>query len=398
MGHSLSVMVAMRSPHIAAQLKTTLANVNGYRFETFSGGLQEATSRLASIAKTDVVVIDLALNDPAELSGLTRLIEKCTARTAIVATSTDAGMDDIRNLMRIGVADYLPQPITGDDLTAALDTLASRIRSLKASSGEQGLVYSFLKSCGGMGSTTLAIQTACSLLGQRKPKADVLLCDLDLQFGNAALSLDINSKRGLLDILQSVDRFDAGFLQGVVTAHESGINVMPAPAEIVPLDFMNVDLAERLVELARSEYEYVVFDMPQAWTQWSASILEKSDVIVLVTQLTVPAIRLARRQIDTLRQQGIDKDRIFVVANRFSKSWGTGVHIKQAEKALGHSIDHFVANDYKTVNAAQNQGVPIKSIQRRCKVVKQIGGLVEASLQSVQKTESRAEPTQARHA
>ena len=392
MGHSLSVMVAMRSPHMAAQLKSTLANVNGYRFETFSGGLQEAANRIAGESRIDVVVVDLALNDQAELSGLTHLIENCAAQTAVVATSTDANLDDVRNLMRIGVADYLPQPIASDDLIAALDTLASRIRSLKASSGEHGLVYSFIKSCGGMGSTTLAIQTACSLLGQRRPKADVLLCDLDLQFGNAALSLDINSKRGLLDILQAVDRFDAGFLQGVVTAHESGINVLPGPSEIVPLDFMKVDLAERLIELARAEYDYVVFDMPQAWTQWSALILEKSDVIVLVTQFTVPAIRLARRQIDTLRQHNIDKDRIFVVANRFNKSWAAGVHLKQAEKALGHSIGHFVANEYKTVSAAQNQGVPIKSIQRRCKVVKQIGGLVEASLQSVQQTETRSEP------
>ncbi len=394
MGHSLDVMVAMRSPEHVEQLNSKLSQVNGYSFETFTGGLSEATIRIGGDSKQDVVVVDLDLKEATELDRLAKLIEKCGPGTPIVATAHDASLDDVRKLMRIGVADYLPQPIECDDLLAALDTLAIRIRSIAVEAKDQGLVYSFLGACGGMGSTTLAIQTACNLLGRKKPKARVCLLDVDLQFGNAGLSLDISSKRSLLDILQSVDRFDAGILQGVVTEHACGIDVVPAPPEIVPLDFMSVDLAERLVEVVRAEYQFVVFDMPQAWTDWTATLLDKSDIIVLVTQMTVPAIRLARRQLDTLRQHGVPKDRVLVVANRFDKLRGGDVHVKQAEKALDHEIGQIIANEFKIVNSAQNQGIPITNIQRRSKVVKQIGELVQLSLQIINPSETYADPAE----
>ncbi len=383
MGHSLDVMVAMRSPKYADQLKSKLNNVNGYSFDTFTGGLSEAVARIAGDSRKDVVVVDLELKEATELDELAKLIERCGPGTPIVATAHDASLDDVRKLMRIGVADYLPQPIESDDLLSALDTLASRIRATAANTRGEGLVYSFLGACGGMGSTTLAIQAACNLLGRKKPTARVCLLDVDLQFGNVGLSLDISSKRSLLDILQSVDRFDPGILQGVITEHACGIDVVPAPPEIVPLEFMSPELAGRLVEVARAEYQYVVFDMPQAWTNWTAIILEKSDFVVLVTQMTVPAIRLARRQLDTLRQHGVPKDRVMVVANRFDKQRGGGVQVKQAEKALDHEIGQIVANEFKVVNSAQNQGVPIRNIQRNSKVAKQIAELVQSSLQII---------------
>ena len=79
---------------------------------------------------------------------------------------------------------------------------------------------------------------------------------------------------------------------------------------------------------------------------------------------------------------------MIVVANRFDKHRGGGVQVKQAEKALDHKIGQIIANEFKVVNSAQNQGVPIKNIQRNSKVAKQIGELVQSSLQIINPSEA----------
>jgi pilus assembly protein CpaE len=120
--------------------------------------------------------------------------------------------------------------------------------------------------------------------------------------------------------------------------------------------------------------------------------LQKSDLILMVTQLTVPHVRQARRQLDHMTSHGLVDVPVSVVVNRFEKGWGKGVNAKEAAKALNREIDYFIMSDFKLVSEAINQGVPISKIARRSKVEKSIGDLVDGSMKDLSGGEVRSEP------
>jgi pilus assembly protein CpaE len=120
--------------------------------------------------------------------------------------------------------------------------------------------------------------------------------------------------------------------------------------------------------------------------------LQKSDLILMVTQLTVPHVRQARRQLDHLSSHGLGDVPVKVVVNRFEKGWGKGVTAKEAAKALNRGIDYFVMSDFKLVSESINQGVPMSKIARRSKVEKSIGDLVDGTMRELSGGENRSEP------
>src|SRR3546814_20665712 len=90
----------------------------------------------------------------------------------------------------------------------------------------------------------------------------------------------------------------------------------------MPLEKFTPDFIRRLTEVARGRFDVVLADLPPAWSLWTFEALRQSDEILLVTQMTVPGVRQARRQLATLTAEGLGELPIKVVLNRFEKSWG----------------------------------------------------------------------------
>src|SRR3546814_13823442 len=95
------------------------------------------------------------------------------------------------------------------------------------------------------------------------------------------------------------ERLDADLLEGAMSRHHSGLSVVAAPRDVMPLESFSPDFIRRLIEVARSRFAVVLADLPPAWSQWSFEVLRQSDEVLLVTQITVPGVRQARRQLDT---------------------------------------------------------------------------------------------------
>jgi pilus assembly protein CpaE len=363
-----------------SELQKLFASTSEMRIELRSGTLRDFTSACTGPTHPDVLVADIRSDTEEDINWLADVMRK-TSRMAVIVTSSDASFSGVRQLMRLGVVDYLPQPIERSDLLGALEMAKSRLQPSGKQSRNEGRVMPFIRSCGGAGATTLAIQAAFSLLEGRRTPRKVCLIDFDLQFGGVMLALDLNAKRNMMDIVQSPERVDGAFLKGVLSRHESGLYVLPAPDRIIPLDAMSADVAAKIITLARQEFDYVVVDLPHAWTAWTARVLSLADAICLVTQLNVPGIHQTRRQLDTLAGQGLGQSPVIVTANRFSKSFRNRGFVKQAEESIGRSIDYFVPNDYRTVSQAINAGTPLSAIKRRNPVEKQVMKMMNATVE-----------------
>jgi pilus assembly protein CpaE len=238
-----------------------------------------------------------------------------------------------------------------------------------------------MRASGGMGATTLAINAAYVLTqtpGASAPR--VCLLDLDPQFGNAALCLDLAHGHGLVDIVRSPARLDGELLRGAMLPHRSGLHVLTTPNIPMPLEALHPEVVEQIIDVAQREFDYVIIDLPRALTNWTEVVLVRSAMLALVVQLTVPALRQARRLIDLLQEEGHYALPLAVVLNRYARKWNDFLGTKEAEKALGRKVDHVIANDFELVSSALNEGLPAAAINRRGKFSRNVEEMVEATL------------------
>ncbi len=387
----LNVLGVLRSRETETQLQTAFGKVENAKLETRVVDMQSAGTDIGDVNGSNVLFLDVKLGGGVGAEMIGKIVDKYSGRIPILASSPDPTVDGIRQLMRLGVVDFLPQPISHAELEAALALANRHQMPVVTSTKPAGMVISFLNARGGLGATTVAIQTASSLTNGGERNGRVCLMDLDLQFGSVALYLDLRSQNGLDDIIEASSGMGGSFLRGVMTRHEAtGLDVLAAPGKLLSFDSVTPELVNRLVNIARDEYEFAVMDLPHTWSAWTCEALIASDRIVIVTQLTVAAIRETRRQIDTIRDEGIATDNVRVFLNRHDSRWGDGIRVKEAEKVLGRRFDHFISNDYKTVRRALDCGVPLTDVKSRCVVEKQVRKWV-AQLIS-EKSSNRQEP------
>ncbi len=379
----MNVLAVVQSEEIKDSLNNVHFENNSVNFDVFVGKVGDVGPDVIDGHGPDVLLLDINLSDDSEVEALDGIIRTYGKSLSVVATSRDATLEGVRRLMRLGVADFLPQPISDSELTTALEYASRKIGHGEGAEQARANVFSYIKPVGGMGATMLAVQSAYCLAAMGTKEPQVCLLDLDLQFGNAAVYQDLQCKFSIMDVVLSPGELDGAFLRGVMAHHNSGIDVLTAPLTIEPLDALTPDLVARLLDVAAEEYDYVLIDMPQALTDWTQVVLDRSDVVFLVTQLTVAAIRQSRRLLEIMREKGIDEAHTAIVVNRFESRWSREVTVKEAEKALGRQIDYFVPNDYKTVNAALNEGVRLSEIKRGSKVEKRIDALFKSVLKGL---------------
>ncbi|MGH6954849.1 MAG: AAA family ATPase [Alphaproteobacteria bacterium] len=372
------LLAVLRSEEARGFLAETCAAMNGAGVDVVMGGIGKVDAQLINSRQPDVLLLDLDLSTSEDTDILEGILRSNVPRGAVVATSHNATLEGVRRLMRLDVADFLPQPFAHADLMAAIEHAVRKSGLNEPQRAAGGKVWSFIRPVGGVGSTMLAVQAACELADRNKEGRGVCLLDLDIQFGSAGTYLDVTSTFSVIDLLHGQETLDGTFLRGLMAHHKSGVDVLVAPSAMVAVDALTPELIGELLSYARAEYGHVVVDLPVAWTDWTQAVLAHSDAVLLVTELSVAAIAQTRRLADYWVNAGLGSVPLSIVANRFEKHWGDGPSAKEAEKALGRKVDYFVPNDPKTVTTALNEGVRLSEVSRRSKATRAIEDLVSA--------------------
>lgn len=375
----------VKSHDINTDILRLLEDTQRFRCLTSVGSIENNMSPLMQSNEQSILLVEIDFDGDHEIDALAQVIRSRGNGVSVIATSSDVRIENIRKLMRIGVIDFLPQPITQEDLINVLDDAITHLEPTSVTHSGQGKVFSFMKAGGGCGATTVAMQTAYSLMGNKKNREKKSVCylDFDLQFGNAALFLDLDQKHSVQEVIENADRMDGDYLRSVMSKHSSGLYILPAPEEIIPLEAMTPQVAELIINIAAEEFDHVVIDLPMPWTMWTNTVLSNSDSVNLVMQLSVKAIRQSKRILDMMVNQGLDDEAVNIIANRQKKTLGTRGFVKKAEAALHHSIDHFVPNDYKIVSKSQDLGELIPMVKNRTIIEKQIDKLTISCLHNI---------------
>lgn len=326
------------------------------------------------IQRGQVLIVEV---DPGADASSNRLaaLRAAHARLPIIAAVRDPSIPVVRALLQSGVNDVLALPLTAAELRAALERIRSTVDAGHHGGGADGRVVSVIKSVGGVGATMLATQAAS--LHASRGHDETCLFDFDLQFGNAATYLGLQPQLGLADLLEAGARVDGDLLRSVMARTRTGLNVVAAPSEIMPLESVSADQIFDVVDLATRNYGMIFADLPGNWTNWSLSLMARSDVVLLVVELTIASLRQAQRQLALLRNQGVVDDRLQIVVNRAQKKLFRTIDLTDAERALNHPVAFSIANDFPLVSTALDQGVLLEDIKAKNRISRDIGEILD---------------------
>lgn len=381
-GRPATMLAQFRSPETRDSVTRGLASLGSLAVHAYLGGIETLEPAELTRNPPDVLFVDLDLGSPAQVATLEAL---AGAGASVVVTAERPSVESLRRLLRLGIADLVPQPVEpGQALDAVRSAIAQALRRRGGPETGRGAVIAFLKAGGGVGATSLAVQAACQLAaaGARekaatKADASVCLLDFDLQFGAAALHLDIDHSASLIELPDLSRRFDSTLLRSAVAHHAGGVDLLPAPASVHPLDMVTPETACALVQVAAQEYRHTLIDLPQAWTGWTRAVLAETGAIVLVLRPDVPSIRQARRQLETLAAEGCGDIPLMAVANRCAFGpFGGGVTLKEAARALGRPIGHAIPRADGAFGEAADAGVPLAGVRGGRGPAKRIGRMI----------------------
>src|ERR1700733_9776897 len=236
-----------------------------------------------------VVIVDLGTPEQKQrgLSDLQDLIGRAGGDLPVIVVVDS--FDEVvgRTLVQMRVADILVKPVEPTELLRAC------ARVMRTGS-EQSQIYTFLPVTGGAGTTTIAIQSALTLLDNKNQKSPST-CLVDLNFHRSACVdyLDIEARLNLKEIEISPERLDRQLLEGMLSNPPSGLAVIAAPN--LPTELLSVtpNIVMGMLNVVCQCFEQIVIDMPNAWHSWTENVVLGSNKLFLVSEATVPSLRKA---------------------------------------------------------------------------------------------------------
>jgi pilus assembly protein CpaE len=326
------------------------------------------------LAGAAAAVIQVDADSAASIKRFQKLA--AATETPLIAASYEPPLALVRSLIRSGAHDVVPLPLSFEDVTTSLAPLTEQLRQQAKAATANGKVVSIIKSDGGVGATALLTQLAIRFAEKEAAQnREACLIDLDLQFGDVAFQLGMQPKLSVADLLDAGARLDGDLLRATTSDHASGLKVIAAPKDMMPLEGISNEHVLRIVELATREFGTVFVDLPTNWTNWGLSLVARSDLVILVTELTVAGLHRARRQLNLIQSQDLGDLDVRVVVNRFEKSLARTISLADASNALGRDVSYTIANDFALVRMAIDRGVPIDELKRKSAVGKDLDTL-----------------------
>ena len=324
-----------------------------------SGEIREFSSYPASLDELprlleqhyDVIIIELDSRPEYALELVESICAKGT--TLVMVYSANANSELLVRCMRAGAREFLTLPFVESTVAEALVRASARRPVTRPPKKSSGRVLAFLGAKGGDGVTTLACNFAVSLA--QESGQSTLLIDLDLPLGDAALNLGVVAEYSTINALQNAGRLDSSFLSKLLVKHASGVSVLAAPGKFPQFDAPN-DAIDKLITVARQDFENVVIDMGSRLDLMGTGIFKDGATIYLVIQAGIAGLRNSNRLISQYFASDIPK--LEIVLNRFQPR-SLGVAEDQITKALTRPAQWKIPNDYAAVRNMQISATPL---------------------------------------
>jgi pilus assembly protein CpaE len=348
------VLVVDDDASVQRLLQQTLRQ-EGYEVLIATDGVE--ASRLWQQEAPSLVLLDVLLQgvDGYEVATRIRAAEAPGTHVPIIMLTSDRDPTQKVRALRAGADDYLVKPFHPAELLARMKSLIARFAPGDSLVGRppMGRIHAYYGAKGGVGATTIAINTAIAL---RSLDRRVCLVDGNLQFGDHRVFMDIALDRKSIVDAVTAPTIDADLLKGIVVAHESGVDLLLAPPSPEAADHVTAAHMHQVLTALATMYDYVIVDIDKRLDDMNLMVLDIAETIFAVMTADLSCLKNVRLVTETIGHLGYQQGKLKLVLNR-SNAY-TGINVKSAEGALRRPIEHQIVNEYRGAISALNTGAP----------------------------------------
>jgi len=319
------------------------------------GNMARVISYLQAVRSPTSLMVDVSGSE-LPVTEIHKLAEVCEPGVSVVVIGDRNDVGLYRNLVRAGVTDYVVKPLTRSLVQNVLTAqLEGNVVTAGASFSNQklGSVVAVIGTRGGVGTTTVAANLAWFLANNETRR--VALVDLDVYYGDAALTLNVKIAGGLREVLENPTRIDELYLERAMVLSGKRLYILAAEERLdIPVKIDPEALAA-LFEPLRKQYHYVVVDVPRQTGEFMQRVMEAAGIRVIVTDQTAHSIRDAvrlRRFFDAPQAN----QRNIIVLNRAGELGKADISQKMMSDTIGIPVDVTIPYHPKSIISAANAG------------------------------------------
>jgi pilus assembly protein CpaE len=276
---------------------------------------------------------------------------------SVVLVRTELTTQVLTQAMAAGAREVVPAG-SPEAVAAAVTRAQQLFAALRGSAGggASGKVFTVWSPKGGVGKTTVAVNLGLALAEQGARR--VCVVDLDLAFGDVAITMQLFPSHSIEHAIGSEDALDAELVEGLLTRHQDAMMVLAAPSHPDVRDRISATLIGQVIRTLKASFDYVVIDTAPSLDEQTLTALDETDEIVIVATLDVPTLKNVKVALETLDMLSVPADRRHLLLNRADDE--VGISADRVESILGMRPEAKVASS-TDVAAATNAGDPIVS-------------------------------------
>jgi len=356
---SIKVSAICSNDAILGELTATARDFPGIELSVHKGSINQLPQVLFS-DKPQMVLLDFPDAGEDEMLKVEMAL-KDVPEVRLVLVSPVRSVEFLMRAMRAGVREVVPSPINSASLREAIQHELKRLPAAVTTHEDKGRVLAVVPSKGGAGATFLSTNLAFALSRQGKR---VAVLDLNLYFGDAGIFLgDGVVKTTLVDLARKSQDIDRALIESSMLKISDRLHILLAPESPEHINAVSPLALERIVEITRSCYDFVVLDISATLDPVTVKALDLADTIFLTLQLNLPFVRAAKRMAAVFRELGYTNDKVKVVVNRYEKNGD--ITLDDVEKATLTKVHRTIPNSHFPVTASINQGIPLLELKPR---------------------------------
>lgn len=317
-----------------------------------------------SVADQPIAIALLSNSDRHNFEQLVEFANHNSSEVFIVLIGDEISASDYKRVIRSGGADWVA---AHDAPAEVLEIITRRRRSERDSraasphrSVHRAVTLSFVPSAGGVGNSTLVLETAAQLKREKATQQrNICIVDLDFQTSHICDYLDSEARLQMEELSSAPERLDEHLFDSFRTRHGSGIDVFAAPRSKFSWEALNLDALDALFTMIATRYDLVLIDYPVPWFPWTPQIVAASDGVVVTGINTIPCLRQICETLTLVRSSGSTALQVAIAINRCEYGMlGSIARRKQAQMVLRDERVFFIANRPEAIESV-NMGQPM---------------------------------------
>lgn len=370
MENNLNIMIVSDEEALMSQLKTIAETKTSHVIGVRSNeAIREMNRELAHI----VIFVQTDSDTSVEVVQMLKIIN-ANALILFIANETDFTL--LRNMTRAGVDEFFVFPDESSLFSSRFPNIVKSYSAKKVANEEtvsttfgrgRGKIISFYSGKGGSGCSLLASSFAQTM--KLESSAEVILIDLNGQYGGVETLLSIESNRSLADLLPVIEELNESHIRNVAQTEEfSKMEVLISPCDPEILETLNDEFVAKLLRTCRRSFDYVIVDLPTAINELVVTAMEESDKIYYVLTPDTPSLKIMKQYEELSERLGLVlTSRMEIALNKLSKDY----EVKQKDliNVLRYPVIASIRQDTKGLQPYINQGQPVRKQTNERKII-----------------------------